>query len=395
MPAVFLICECVGFGLAGGVLLRYYSSMIYWALGIALIIPLVFLYIIRTRDLYATGKFSYVVVTMAWGVLAYYLAANINPWIFHSGLASKATVLRIIAPIIEEILKSFLLIYLVQRADFNYVVDGALYGFGTGIGFAIVENWEYINANPDAALFVAIARVFSTNLIHATGSGVIGAALSANRAQPGIKGLLWVLGGYMFSIGLHMGFNTFVNTGGILVYAVIIGMAGLGLIYLAIRRGMDVQKGWIAEKLGDSNRVTQSEVKALGSIEESVDDLLRPIKLQFGEQKADLVKELLSVQAEIGIKTKLLDTTFNETKKREMIEIIESLRNDMESLRKEIGPYCMMFVRGVYLSHDFNMWGAIADRIAASSTGKKGGGLWDLTTSRLQGNKQDEEEEQK
>ena len=367
--------------------------MIYWALVIAFIIPLAFLYIIRTRDLYGTGNFGYVVITIAWGVVAYYLAAQINPWLINSGLASRATVLRVIGPIIEEALKSLILIYLVQRADFNYVVDGALYGFGTGIGFAIIENVEYINGNPDAALFIAIARVFSTNLVHATGSGVIGAALSVNRAQPGSRGLLWVLMGYIFSMGLHIGFNTFVNTGGILIYAVVIGMAGLGLIYMAIRRGMNVQKKWITEKLGDVNRVTKSEVKALGNIEESMDELLKPVKLQFGETKAEQVKELLSVQAEMGIKTKLLDTTNNDTKKQEMIRLIEELRKDMEVLRKEIGPYCMMFVRGTYLSEDTNLWGSIADRIAASSTGQKGGGLWDLTTSRLQGSSQSEEEE--
>ena len=367
--------------------------MIYWALVIAFIIPLAFLYIIRTRDLYGTGNFSYVVITIAWGVVAYYMAAQINPWLINSGLASRVTVLRVIGPIIEEVLKSLILIYLVQRADFNYVVDGALYGFGTGIGFAIIENYEYITGNPGAAVFIAIARVFSTNLVHATGSGVIGAALSVNRAQSGSRGFLWVLLGYMFSMGLHIGFNTFVNTGGILIYAVVIGMAGLGLIYMAIRRGMDVQKEWIAEKLGDVNRVTQSEVKALGNIEESMDELLKPVKLQFGETKAEQVKELLSVQAEMGIKTKLLDTTNNDTKKQEMIRLIEELRNDMEVLRKEIGPYCMMFVRGTYLSQESNLWGSIADRIAAASTGQKGGGLWDLTTSRLQGSSQSEEEE--
>ncbi|MBK9207159.1 MAG: PrsW family intramembrane metalloprotease [Anaerolineales bacterium] len=37
------------------------------------------------------------------------------------------------APILEEILKSLILIYLVKRAEFNYVVDGAIYGFGAGL----------------------------------------------------------------------------------------------------------------------------------------------------------------------------------------------------------------------------------------------------------------------
>lgn len=364
--------------------------MVYLALGIACAIPILFLIAIRTRDLYATGKFNYVIITIVWGLIAYALAAQINPWIWESGFASKTTVLRVIGPILEELLKSLILIYFVRRADFNYVVDGALYGFGTGIGFAIIENVEYIYGHLGTAVFVAVARVFSTNLVHATGSGVIGAALSTHRAKPGFRGFLWVLGGYIFSMGLHIGFNTFVNSGGFLVYAIVIGMAGFGLIYLAIRRGLDVQKEWMAEKLGDANRVTRSEVRALGNIE-ALDDLLKPIKIQFGEIKVEQVRKLLSIQAEMGIKTKLLDSTFNASKKQEMIKIIDNLRSEMDILRKAIGPYCMMFVRGVYLSQDFNLWGSISDRIAASSTGQKGGGLWDTATSRLQGSRELEE----
>jgi hypothetical protein len=92
---------------------------------------------------------------------------------------------------------------------------------------------------------------------------------------------------------------------------------------------------------------------------------------------------MLSKQAEIGIKTKLLDTTFNEAKKREMIRIIDDLRAEMEILRDQIGPYCMLFVRQVYLSQNMDLWGSIHARIAEASTGQKGGGLWDLASRRV------------
>lgn len=366
--------------------------VLYVALGIAFLIPLGFLYFINKRDLFDTGKFYFVIVSMMWGVMAYLLAARTNPYIIDAGWATREQVIRIAGPILEELLKSLILIYLVQRAYFNYVVDGAVYGFGAGIGFAIIENYEYIVGNPEIAIVVAVARVFSTNLIHAAGSGVIGVVLSVRRAEKSaIKGWLWVLFGYLFSMSFHMIFNTVVSAGVAVVFAIVFGGTGVSLIYLAIRRGLNIQKEFISEKLGELNRVTKNEVKALNKIEE-LDKLLKPLALQFGEEKAEKVKTMLSRQAEIGIKTKLLDTTPSESKKREMTNIINNLHTEMEMLRDQIGPYCMLFVRQVYLSQDMNLWGAINDRIVESSTGQKGGGLWDRATSRVQSSKSEEDE---
>lgn len=381
------------FSLAGAVQLRYDFSMflIYSALTVAFLIPLAFLYFVKSRDVYATGKFHFVLITIAWGVIAYFLAAQINPALIDAGWATRLQVIRFAGPIVEELLKSLILIYLVQRADYNYVVDGAIYGFGAGIGFAIIENTEYIFGNPEIAVIVALARVFSTNLVHAAGSGLIGVALSTNRVERGAKGMFLVLLGYLFSMAFHMGFNTMVNSGTILIFAVIFGMTEGGLIIYAIRRGLHVQKGWMAEKLGDLNRVTKNEVQALNKMEQ-LDELLKPLALQFGDEKAAQVKTMLSKQAEMGIKTKLLESTFNESKKQEMNGIIGSLRAEMEVLRGEIGFYCMLFVRQVYLSQDMNLWGAINARIAESSTGQKGGGLWDRVSSRVDASKSQEDE---
>jgi RsiW-degrading membrane proteinase PrsW (M82 family) len=365
--------------------------VIFIALSIAILFPLLFLYLLRTRDLFATGNFHFVIVSMIWGVIAYIIASRINPLLINEGLADRALVVRVIGPILEELLKSLILIYLVQRADFNYVVDGAIYGFAAGIGFAVVENFEYVLGRPNIAIALAVARVFSTNLIHAAASGVIGVALSARRAESGAKGIIFLTGGYIVSIIFHMMFNTMVSAGAILAFAVVFGAVGVGVIYLAIRRGLSIQKEWFGEKLNELNRVTKNEVRALNRIEE-LNKLLGPLALQFGEAKADKVRTLLSRQAEIGIKTKLLDTTVNKDKREEMHRIIEDLRAEMETLRAGIGPYCMLFVRQVYLAQDMNLWGTIHARIAEAGTGQKGGGLWDLAASRVQSSRNREEE---
>lgn len=354
------------------------------SIAIALIVPVGFLFLLRKFDLFRTGKFKWNIVTLIAGIVAYYFAAKINPAMVNAGWVTWDQVTRFTAPIVEETLKSIILLYIVSRADFNYVVDGALFGFGAGIGFAIIENVEYVNGHAEIALVVALARVFSTNLMHATGSGLIGTALAFFRGEKNKwRGGLVILGGYIVAILFHGVFNTMVNAGTFLAFAIAYGVLGAALIWYVIKRGMNTQKEWVGEKLGDQDRVTKQETLAVTGIESVVEKLIEPFRERFGEKKVPLVRNLLYKQAEMGIKRKLIETTPSPTKRAEIEGIIQTLYREMEELRKQIGMYQMMFVREVYLSQDYQVWALIQTRIAESSTGQKGGGLFDRATTRI------------
>jgi hypothetical protein len=98
-------------------------------------------------------------------------------------------------------------------------------------------------------------------------------------------------------------------------------------------------------------------------------------------------------QAEIGIKRKLLETTPSESKRREMNEIIAALVEDTNVLRNQIGTYCMILVREVYLGQDTQVWNLLNARIAAAGLGQKGGGLWDRVNVRMKESNETQEEQ--
>ncbi|MCB0118099.1 MAG: PrsW family intramembrane metalloprotease [Anaerolineales bacterium] len=362
------------------------------SISISLIVPIIFLFVLQTFDLLKTVKFRNNILTLIWGAAAYYLAAQINPLFVKLGLLEWDQVVRYVAPVVEELLKSLILIYLATRPEFNYVVDGALYGFGAGIGFAIIENVEYVRGNIAFALFVALARVFSTNLMHATSSGLIGTALAFNRGEKNkLRGGFVILGGYLLAIFFHGAFNTMVNAGVFLPFAIGYGVFGVALIWYVIRRGMAAQKDWVSETLGDQDRVTKEETRAITGIDKIVETLILPFRERFGNEKVPLVKELMYKQAEMGIKRKLLDATPSPTKQKEVENIIQTLYKEMEELRRQIGLYPMMFVREVYLGQDINAWDVLGTRIAETGTGQRGGGLWDAATARIKQSKSQED----
>lgn len=341
------------------------------ALLIASLIPLLSLYLIYKLDLYKTGDFRSVLMCFLAGAVGFWVASMVNRTTISLGWLPRSSVVRYSAPVVEEICKGLILLYLVRRPNFTYFVEGAVYGFAAGIGFAIFENYEYILAAPSAGIMVAVSRVISTNLIHATTCGLLGIALGLARFQRGFRVALVSLAGLLIAMLLHVGYNnlvTRVNSGLLLVYAAVCGLGGAGIIALAIRRGLKEEKQWIEEKLGSADRVTRSEATAVQRME-NVHEILKPIAQRFGDKKAAQIEQFLIIQARLGILRKSLDKLNDERMKRSVEEQMSKLQVEMDKARLEVGSYAMLYLRNIFPEGGSPIWGrlesAIQERAAA------------------------------
>lgn len=353
------------------------------ALAIATAIPLVVLYIIYTLDLYKTGAFRNVLMCFVWGGAAFAGAYFTNRTIFTQGLASRDTIIEFIAPVVEEILKALILFYLVRRPSFTYFVDGAIYGFAAGMGFAVFENYEYILESADSGLGLAISRVLSTNLVHASASALVGVALGLSRFRRAWGKVGLILGGLAAAMLLHIAFNnvvTRVESSLLLVFSAVIGIGAAGFIAFLIFRGLAEEKAWIEEKLGDADRVTRQEAAYVNRLAD-VTELLKPLEQFFGEEKMPQVERFLVIQARLGILRKTLDK-LNDDKMRGAVEKqMADLRAEMDALRKGLGAYNMLHLRGILPSEASPLWSRMGDLIteraaARSASGSAGPNLW-------------------
>lgn len=347
------------------------------ALLIATAIPAVVFYVIHTLDLYRTGSRLYVVLSVIAGLAAYVLAAQVNPLAMRSLNLGFLVMVGFVAPISEEILKSLMQIYLVRRPDFNYFVDGAIYGFATGIAFAIAENFEYVLGNAGAALWVAITRVISTNLMHAAACAIVGIILGWARFQKNAWRYAFSAGGILVAILFHMGFNnlvTRVNSGLLLLYAVIVGGGAAGIIALVIRRGLKEELGWIKETLGVTDRVERQEVAAVGNMAR-VDEVLKRLSAAFGAETASRIENLLLVQARLGIQRKMAEKMADEKMQANIRTQIEQLQAEMEAARKEIGSYAMVYLRYTHLEEVFSVYNLLDTRIKEQASQPRGPGM--------------------
>src|SRR3989442_15075650 len=97
----------------------------------ASLIPLGFLYIVKWLNFFETHRFRLILLALIWGAIAVELSYQVDhPIRLILGMQFIATHT---APVVEEVFKSLILLYLVRRADTTFYVDGAVYGFAAGI----------------------------------------------------------------------------------------------------------------------------------------------------------------------------------------------------------------------------------------------------------------------
>jgi RsiW-degrading membrane proteinase PrsW (M82 family) len=366
---------------------------------VAVLLPLLFLYIVYALDLYSSGSFRTVAICFVWGFVAFGLAYVVNTgiknqvlgqWLGMNSAQAFLLVVTLVAPIVEEIAKSLILIYFGRRPDFTYFVDGAIYGFAAGIGFSVIENLFYLS-QPQAAqqgLVLGISRSFSTCLMHGSASALVGVSIGRFRYGHGGTRLLSAILGWGAAIVLHSAFNRVVQPYNpaalILVGSVGLGVGGVILIALFIRWGLVEERRWIEETLGIGLRVTEKE-KALVRELSDLETLLKPITERFGRDKSAQVEEFLLKQAQLGIKQKSSQLTTDPRLKAQVDEQVQALQQEMDALRRKVGVYCMTYVRSIFppeslalwsnlerqvqqaqqRTPQFNMWGKLQDAASA------------------------------
>lgn len=319
---------------------------------IAIAIPIAAVYVIFALDLFGTGKRSTILLCLGWGAVgAFGLAYLLNSEVIK--FAGYELTLTLLGPLIEELLKSAFLLFLVTQPRFHYFVDGAVYGFACGIGFAVTENLLYISTYPDAALSVSLSRVLSTSLMHATTSAVIGLLLGRVRRLQSSTKYLWGLSGFAAAIAIHVTFNTLVDhlSGTLLLLLGIgIGLGGAAVIGVLISHGLADEKKSFAETLGIAgsgvSRQERRVVQNLGG--EAVENVLRELGARFGDDKVPTIRRLLITQANIGILQRNLNNPVSDRLRKAWQEEIDQKRAESKTLQKKLGANVMLFLRSVF-----------------------------------------------
>ena len=275
-----------------------------------------------------------VVLALAWGIGSTWVVVGFNDrWNQNYGFASLVVVG---APIMEEIAKSSLLPLLAWSRRCSWFVDGAVIGLAAGTGFAIRENWVYLSGSaPGDGFSVALARVTSTNLMHAGCTAIVGAALVGTWS----RGVVFRIGGTLAALacamGLHSGFNRLTRQGE--PNALAITLTGVAVFFVAagiVATGIPISSRWARIDLARRG-ASASEQVALAGGRQGV-DVLDGFESRYGGAAAERAEQLIDVQRRIAIgrATHRLDAT-----------ALAELERSADALRRSLGLHAMMWLR--------------------------------------------------
>jgi len=181
------------------------------ALALALFPVALFLVSLIYIDSFKLVSVRSVLIAVGAGFVAAFLSLGANRALMDLlQIPDSSTVSRYVAPVVEESFKTLYLLFLFRKRKIGFMVDAAIYGFGIGAGFAIVENiFVLVWTLPDSNILLSFVRGFGTAIMHGAVTAItaiiIASAIERKRSyQAGA-----ILVGLLCATALHSLYNHF------------------------------------------------------------------------------------------------------------------------------------------------------------------------------------------
>ena len=176
---------------------------------VGLLPVVIFLVVLVYMDSYKLVSLKTVLWVITLGGLSAIAALYVNGWLLDVLSMNLKQYSRYVAPVAEESLKALVIIYLFRSSKIGFLVDSAIMGFAVGAGFALVENFYYLQSHADASMAVWIVRGFGTAIMHGGVMAIFG-ILSQTLTERHMRiNPLSYLPGLLLAIFLHSIFNHF------------------------------------------------------------------------------------------------------------------------------------------------------------------------------------------
>lgn len=277
-----------------------------------------------------------------------YTASNL--WLGGNGIPHATWVQ---APVIEELLKGLIVWWLLRKGRIGFMVEGAIYGFAIGTGFAMAENVVYLHYLGPAPLVVWLVRGFGTALMHGGCTAITG-ILGASQVHRGkFAREIGLAGGLVLASGVHMLYNSPFLPPALAAALVLVGIPALmASIFIRSERALEQ---WIGEGF-DADMQLLSDI-ASGEFSQTHSGVyLRSLRDSFPAPLVGDMLCLLQVSSELAIRAKA------ELMKREAgfgsgaDEEVKSRLIELRYLEKNIGPTGRLALAPLLAGRERRLW---------------------------------------
>jgi RsiW-degrading membrane proteinase PrsW (M82 family) len=177
------------------------------AAALAFIPVVLFLAALLLMDSFKLVRPRAILVAIVAGSAAALASVWVHPGTLPFSVGSR-TIEQIVAPLLEESLKGAFIVILIARRRVGFPVDAAIQGFAVGTGFALIENWIYLEARPNAPMLLWTVRGLGTAILHGAATGVFAIIAQRLSMRHGARDVRAFFPAWLAAVAIHAAFNT-------------------------------------------------------------------------------------------------------------------------------------------------------------------------------------------
>ncbi|HJW09317.1 MAG TPA: PrsW family glutamic-type intramembrane protease [Holophagaceae bacterium] len=304
-------------------------------------------------DSYKLVRLRRILALLAAGCLSAVLSYALNRLVLVGAGIDHGTLARFIAPPLEEMLKGLPVLLLLRWKRAGFLVDAAIFGFGVGTGFALVENLYYCWALPDASLALWVVRGMGTAVMHGGTTAILAMATKLLYDRREAEPLWLVLPGLLLAAALHLGFNQFLLSP--MLSAVLVVLILPPLMAMVFSQSERLLQAWLGSGFDlDSQLLEAIHSGAFG--ETRPGRYLQSLREHFeGAALADMLC-YLRLHAELSMRAKgilmMRESGFPVARDPELDEQLAELAY----LRKSLGRTGLLALAPVLQRSDKDLW---------------------------------------
>lgn len=166
--------------------------------------PVIVLLVMFVFGMYTFRNLGWVLLCLLWGAAGFGVSHLLDPQLAKVGVDSLALTI-VITPLVQQVFVALGNYFVIHRVKFDNIIDGAVYGFTTGLGYAVAGHLIASLASRADLDVVTLLRAFSSTLVYATASGIVGVVMTQyyfSKRDNRITILLSGLGAGIFYIAL-------------------------------------------------------------------------------------------------------------------------------------------------------------------------------------------------
>ena len=323
------------------------------SLAMGLLPVLLFLVALGLLDSFKLTRRNHVLRSIGAGAAAALAAWGVNFAVVHAGTVDPVILRRYVAPVIEELFKGAIVVYLVRGQKVGFMVDAAIHGFAIGTGFALVENVYYAWALPSFSLALWLVRGLGTAMLHGATTAIVAIVSRDLTERHDSVALRWFLPGLVLAALVHSLFNHLLLNP-LLSSALLLFVMPI-LLVLVFERSERATRDWLGTGLdGDAERLEQI---LGGEVEHTpVGAYLDTLKHRFhGAVLADMLC-LLRLHLELALRAKgVLIARAAGIDLPPDPEIQESFA-ELRYLEKTIGPTGRLALQPMLRTNSRDLW---------------------------------------